>query len=62
MYVGIKAEVVVTTAWKNLHCRLPTLYLSSIDKTKLFSHGTVTMKVTHPKKKKNETIFYQVNR
>lgn len=57
MYVGIKAEVVVTTAWKNLHCRLPTLYLSSIDKTKLFSHGTVTMKVTHPKKKKKKQSF-----
>lgn len=52
MYAGIKAVVLVTTAWKNLHCSLPTLYLSSVDKTKLSSRRTVTIKVTRPKEMK----------
>lgn len=56
LYARIKTEVVVTTAWKNLHCSLPTLYLSYVDKTKLSSSRRVTIKFAHAKEMKQSFI------
>lgn len=46
----------VTTAWKNLHYGLSTLYLSYVDKTKLSFSRTVTIKFTHAREIKQSFI------
>lgn len=56
LYARIKTEIVVTTAWENLHCSLPSLYLSYVDKTKLISSRRVTIKFTHAKEMKQSFI------
>lgn len=52
LYARIKTEIVVTKALKNLHCSLPSLYLSDVDKTKLMSSRRITIKFTHAKEMK----------